>query len=92
MSDVVKSVCKSDISALMCECSSHRCLSMGVGQYAVNSDLVFVLVVHIHPQVCNLSVCWTKTVPSVVPLGVLLSERGHSLDKFPEYISHGEVV
>lgn len=74
---------KSDgyVCMCVCLCSSHCCLSVFVGQYAVDLNLALVQVVQIHPQVLSPSVCWTKTLPSVVPLGVLLRETGHSLEE-----------
>lgn len=56
--------------------SSHRRLSVCVGQDAVDLDLAGVQGAQIHPQLVSPSVCRTKTLPSVVSLGVLLRGRG----------------
>lgn len=68
------------VCVCVCLCSSHCCLSVLVGQYAVDLDLALVQVVQIDPHVLSPSVCWTKTLPSVVLLGVLLRETGRSLE------------
>lgn len=64
----------------VCVCSSHRCLPVCIRQYPVDPDLALVQRVQIYPQVFSPSVCWTVTLPSVVPVGVL-RERGHLLGK-----------
>lgn len=55
---------------------SHRRLSVRIGQDAVDLDLTFVQRVQIYPQVLSPTVRGTKTLPSVVLLGVLLRDRG----------------
>lgn len=58
--------------------SPHRGFPMRVGQDVVDLDLALVQGAQIHPQLIGPVICWTKTLPSVVPLGVLL--RGKSED------------
>lgn len=55
--------------------SPHRGFPMRVGQDVVDLDLALVQGAQIHPQLIGPVVCWTKTLPSVVPLGVLLREK-----------------
>lgn len=59
-----------------CVCLSHRCFPVRAGQDAVDLYLAPVLRAQIHPELLSPIICWSKTLPSVVPLRVFL--RGKS--------------
>lgn len=59
-----------------CACLTYRCFPMRAGQDAVDLYLALVQRAQIHPEFLSPIICWTKILPFVVLLRVLL--RGKS--------------